>query len=170
MANAVEGRVPQMNERANNGLHQTGRGGVAHASRRGPVVEARPAGEPGCCAGVKARRLGRLPAAGLLLLATILQVACGEDEHTLRIENRTGHKVEGIVVAIRTVKANVPALGPGESVIVRLRINAESHWDVYLKDQGVAVGQCGYVARPSHHDLILLPVGSAVRDCEVTVA
>ena len=32
----------------NNGLHQTGRGGVALASRRGPVVEARPAGEAGC--------------------------------------------------------------------------------------------------------------------------
>ena len=35
--------VPQ-----NNGLHQTGRGGVAFASRRRPVIEARPAGEPGC--------------------------------------------------------------------------------------------------------------------------
>ena len=34
----------------NNGLHQTGRGGVAHAVRRGPVVEARPAGEAGCWA------------------------------------------------------------------------------------------------------------------------
>ena len=32
----------------NNGLHQTGRGGVAFASRLRPVVEARPAGEPGC--------------------------------------------------------------------------------------------------------------------------
>jgi len=32
----------------NNGLHQTGREGVAFASRRRPVVEARPAGEPGC--------------------------------------------------------------------------------------------------------------------------
>ena len=30
----------------NNGLHQTGRGGVAVRSMR-PVVEARPAGEPG---------------------------------------------------------------------------------------------------------------------------
>ena len=35
----------------NNGLHQTGRGGVAFASCRRPVVEARPAGEPGCSAG-----------------------------------------------------------------------------------------------------------------------
>ncbi len=73
-------------------------------------------------------------------------------------------------MAIRTVKAKVPALGPGESVIVRLRINAESHWDIYLSDEGAAVGQCGYVSRPSHHDLVLLPVGSAVRDCEVAVA
>ena len=32
----------------NNGLHQTGRGGVAFAARRRPVVESRPAGEPGC--------------------------------------------------------------------------------------------------------------------------
>ena len=35
---------------SNNGLHQTGRGGVAFASRRRPVIEARPAGEPECCA------------------------------------------------------------------------------------------------------------------------
>jgi len=34
--------------RDNNGLHQTGRGGVAFAIRRRPVVEARPAGEAGC--------------------------------------------------------------------------------------------------------------------------
>ena len=33
---------------SNNGLHQTGRGGVALAFRRRPVVEARPAGEAGC--------------------------------------------------------------------------------------------------------------------------
>ena len=32
---------------SNNGLHQTGRGGVAVRSS-GPVVEARPAGEAGC--------------------------------------------------------------------------------------------------------------------------
>ena len=32
----------------NNGLHQTGREGAAVASRWRPVVEARPAGEPGC--------------------------------------------------------------------------------------------------------------------------
>ena len=42
-------KVAQNNETANNGLHQTGRGGVALASRLGPVVEARPAGEAGCC-------------------------------------------------------------------------------------------------------------------------
>jgi hypothetical protein len=38
----------------NNGLHQTGRGGVAVPSPR-PVVEARPAGEAGCyaCASAK---------------------------------------------------------------------------------------------------------------------
>jgi len=35
----------------NNGLHQTGRGGVAFAFRRRPVVEARPAGEAGCSTG-----------------------------------------------------------------------------------------------------------------------
>lgn len=34
---------------SNNGLHQTGRGGVAQFVRRGPVVEARPAGERECC-------------------------------------------------------------------------------------------------------------------------
>ena len=35
-------------QRDNNGLHQTGREGVAFAFRRRPVVEARPAGEAGC--------------------------------------------------------------------------------------------------------------------------
>jgi hypothetical protein len=33
----------------NNGLHQTGRGGAAVSLCRRPVVEARPAGEAGCC-------------------------------------------------------------------------------------------------------------------------
>ncbi len=32
----------------NNGLHQTGREGVAFVSRRRPVIEARPAGEAKC--------------------------------------------------------------------------------------------------------------------------
>ena len=36
----------------NNGLHQTGREGAAGFLRRRPVVEARPAGEPECCAGL----------------------------------------------------------------------------------------------------------------------
>jgi len=40
--------IVRAQERANNGLHQTGREGAV-ASR--PVVEARPAGEPECCAG-----------------------------------------------------------------------------------------------------------------------
>ena len=39
----------------NNGLHQTGRGGVAQFVRRGPVVEARPAGEAGCSVGLRMR-------------------------------------------------------------------------------------------------------------------
>ena len=37
----------------NKGLHQTGRGGVAHFVRRGPVVEARPAGEAQCSADLR---------------------------------------------------------------------------------------------------------------------
>ena len=46
-----EGRETVPNwQPSNNGLHQTGRGGVAHVPRRGPVVEARPAGEAGCYA------------------------------------------------------------------------------------------------------------------------
>lgn len=40
----------------NKGLHQTGRGGVAHFVSRGPVVEARPAGEARCCTGVRGQR------------------------------------------------------------------------------------------------------------------
>ena len=39
--------------RSNKGLHQTGRGGVAFAFRRRPVVEARPAGEARCSTGVR---------------------------------------------------------------------------------------------------------------------
>ncbi len=45
---------------SNKGLHQTGRGGVAFASRRRPVVEARPAGEAQCYAGYW-RSLGGCP-------------------------------------------------------------------------------------------------------------
>ena len=40
--------VPQITELSNNGLHQTGRVGVAFAFRWRPVVEARPAGEAKC--------------------------------------------------------------------------------------------------------------------------
>ena len=40
-----------MRRPSNKGLHQTGRGGVAFASRRRPVVEARPAGEAECSTG-----------------------------------------------------------------------------------------------------------------------
>ena len=36
----------------NKALHQTRRGGVARFVRRGPVVEARLAGEGWCCAGI----------------------------------------------------------------------------------------------------------------------
>ena len=39
--------VAKIKARDNNGLHQTGRGGVA-LRLLGPVVEARPAGEPEC--------------------------------------------------------------------------------------------------------------------------
>jgi hypothetical protein len=42
-----------MSRLANNGLHQTGRGGAV-ASR--PVVEARPAGEAGCWTGAGSKR------------------------------------------------------------------------------------------------------------------
>jgi hypothetical protein len=45
--------IARNNQPYNNGLHQTGRGGVAFASRRRPVVEARPAGEPECWTGVE---------------------------------------------------------------------------------------------------------------------
>ena len=47
----VAGVVPNNRVLANNGLHQTGREGVAFAFRRRPVVEARPAGEAGCYPG-----------------------------------------------------------------------------------------------------------------------
>ena len=40
--------VVRINRAYNNGLHQTGREGVAFAFRRRPVVEARPAGEARC--------------------------------------------------------------------------------------------------------------------------
>ena len=42
---------------ANNGLHQTGRGGAAGLLRRRPVVEARPAGEPGCSTAIDVETL-----------------------------------------------------------------------------------------------------------------
>jgi len=45
---SLGGTSPATTGLSNNGLHQTGRGGAAVAFRRRPVVEARPAGEPGC--------------------------------------------------------------------------------------------------------------------------
>jgi len=47
-----------MRQPYNNGLHQTRRGGVASASRRRPVVEARLAGEAECSAGVRGAKHG----------------------------------------------------------------------------------------------------------------
>ena len=44
--------VPQITELSNNGLHQTGRVGVAFAFRWRPVVEARPESEAKCWADV----------------------------------------------------------------------------------------------------------------------
>jgi hypothetical protein len=53
LMSSIERRGPLHKRRrpSNNGLHQTGRGGVAPRSQR-PVVEARPAGEPGCWADI----------------------------------------------------------------------------------------------------------------------
>lgn len=63
---------------ANNGLHQTARGGVAVASRRRPVVDARPAGEAGCYPDAGARtRSGETLALALLLVA--IGSACSLD-------------------------------------------------------------------------------------------
>ena len=45
-------RATTIDERSNNALHQTGRGGEAFRSSR-PVVEARPAGERECYADLK---------------------------------------------------------------------------------------------------------------------
>ncbi len=45
-------RSGPMSGLSNKGLHQTGREGVAHFVRSGPVVEARPAGEARCSAGL----------------------------------------------------------------------------------------------------------------------
>jgi hypothetical protein len=47
---ALVGRRGPVSGLSNNGMHQTGREGVALRLPR-PVVEARPAGDAGCCAG-----------------------------------------------------------------------------------------------------------------------
>ena len=44
--------VARISAAYNNALHQTGRGGAAVFLCRPPVVEARPAGERECCAGL----------------------------------------------------------------------------------------------------------------------
>ena len=49
-------RVGQTTGLHNNGLHQTGRGGAAAALRRRPVIEARPAADPGCSRGLNVAR------------------------------------------------------------------------------------------------------------------
>ena len=50
MTKRTRGKIEGLDNKA---LHQTGREGAAGFLRRRPVVEARPAGEAKCCAGVR---------------------------------------------------------------------------------------------------------------------
>ena len=68
-------------EQPNNGLHQTGREGVAFAFRCGPVVEAHPAGEAGCTGDRGDRRSkGNAVRSWLALSLFLLAVQSGATE------------------------------------------------------------------------------------------
>ena len=83
---------------ANKGLHQTGRGGVAFASRRRPVVEARPAGEARCCAG---RSGGELLRSGVLaLLLSLPGMGC---HHCPKTERGYATSQDGAITAVERV-------------------------------------------------------------------
>ena len=114
------------------------------------------------------RHLRPLQGALVVLVASLAQAACSEAEHSLRIENQSERVVRGVTVGIKSRTAQVPLLNPGQSTVVRIRINAEAGWDVSFGD--VKAGECGYIDGPSQHQLILVSPGRPKRDCEVPVA
>jgi hypothetical protein len=97
-------------------------------------------------------------------------------KHILTIQNESGIRVEGLVVAIREAEQLVGPINPGESTTVTLRVNAESQWRVFLVRDGIRrpLGVCGYTGtypgRPSRNDLRLIRVGEGTtRDCVITI-
>jgi hypothetical protein len=98
------------------------------------------------------------------------------DEHVLTVSNESGAPVEGLVVGIKTREIPVERLAPGATTVVRMRFNAESHWDVYLlKPTGKKhLGSCGYTGttpgRATEHTVHLVAATeAAARDCSIAV-
>jgi hypothetical protein len=80
------------------------------------------------------------------------------------------------LVGIKDRQVAVGRLGPGASTVVRMRFNAESHWDVYLLDQAAKkhLGTCGYTGtipgRPSENTVRLVSgAGAPSRDCVIAL-
>ena len=81
------------------------------------------------------------------------------DEHRLTVRNETGLPVDGLVVAIKSHEMPVGRLTPGASTVLTMRLNAESHWDIFLVRGNTRkhLGTCGYTGttpgRPTEHTL-----------------
>lgn len=123
----------------------------------------------------------RLRAAGHTLVAAISGVLGGGcsvlvDEHILTVRNESTSPVSGLVVGIKTRQVAVDRLEPDASTIVRIRLNAESHWDVYrvVGSEKKHLGTCGYTGttpgRPTENTLRLVSHAEGQsRDYKVSV-
>ena len=113
---------------------------------------------------------------GCLGLAGVLLVWLFSGQHFLTIQNDSGIRVDGLVVAIRDAELVVEPIDPGESTTVALRVSAESHWSVFLVRDGVrrSLGVCGYTGtypgRASRNELRLIRLGEGTtRDCVIAI-
>lgn len=119
---------------------------------------------------------GQLALVGSALFAIAAGCCLLMDEHILTIRNETQGRVQGLVVRIKTQEMHVPALEPGASATIRMRINAESHWEILAVsgEKRTLLGACGYTGttpgRPSENTLhIVRASGGAVHDCVVSL-
>jgi hypothetical protein len=119
---------------------------------------------------------GHLTFVGSALFAIAAGCSLLIDEHILTVRNETEGRVQGLVVRIKTREMPVPPLEPGASATIRMRINAESHWEMLIVsgDRRTLLGACGYTGttpgRPSENTLRIVPAsGGPAHDCVVSL-
>jgi hypothetical protein len=120
------------------------------------------------------RRLALAFALGLVVIAADSCFLI--DQHILTVRNETQEQVVGLVARIKTQEVPIPSLEAGASTTVRMRINAEIHWEIYAArgDRRTLLGVCGYTGttpgRPSENTLrIVPPSNDSGRDCVVSL-